>query len=92
VRRRRQRGDPLADFPAELSEFDAKEWAAPGEDPSEADWSSQHGDPVRSSDWYRCRQRYSAALHAWFDGHPDADFLTWIQARRERRRARLGAS
>lgn len=91
ARFRRKGPDPLASLPAELDTFDPREWAAPGEDPSEAEWLSQYGDPKRAADWWACHQRHSAALTDWFKQNPDADFLTWIRGRRARRRAAGGS-
>jgi len=78
--------DPLESMPAELAEFDAKEWAAPGEYPDEAAWMSQNPGQG-GADWSRCRCRYSDALHAWFAEHPEASFLVWVNTKRARRRA-----
>lgn len=88
MRRRRARvADPLAAMPAELDEFDPREWAAPGEDPSEAEWLRGAGrDQRRSDDYRRCYERHSTALHAWFGEHPGASFLDWIRGKRARRR------
>jgi hypothetical protein len=78
-------------MPAELRDFDPREWAAPGEEPDEAAWPGFPDD-----DWYRrefdrihCHQRYTAELIAWFDAHPDADFLEWINGKRAVRRSSL---
>ena len=70
-------------MPAELQEFDAKEWAAPGEQPDEALWMSRWGD---DGTYHRCQRRYGDALKAWFDAHPDASFIDWINTKRARRR------
>lgn len=85
MRRRRVPGPrPWEAMPAELQDFDAREWAAPGEEPSEAAWMSC--EPGESgADYFRCRTRYSEALHAWFGEHPEASFLEWINTKRARR-------
>jgi hypothetical protein len=72
--------DPLEDMPAELCEFDPREWAVPGEEPDYDRWRSLAGD-----DDCRCHRRYTDAPTAWFRAHPDANFLDWIRARRARR-------
>jgi hypothetical protein len=72
-------------MPAELDEFDAREWALPGEEPDEAAWMSLTPGEA-GADWYRCSRRHGAALVAWFDAHPEADFLDWIRGKRARRR------
>jgi len=81
VKRRRARGDPLASIPAELDEFDPREWAAPGEDPDYATWHAVGPADRRGMDYYACSQWHQRALLAWFDAHPQADFLTWINRR-----------
>jgi hypothetical protein len=82
--RRRPEGDPYAEMPAELAEFDAREWAAPGETPDGNAFAA--GDWDSTWDYYRCHDRYTGALIAWFDGHPDADFIEFLRERRARRR------
>jgi hypothetical protein len=69
--RRRPAGDPYAEMPAELAEFDPLEWARPGETP-EAD-GFQSGNWQGTWDHYHCHDRYTKALIAWFDEHPEAD-------------------
>ena len=73
-------------MPAALQLFDAREWAVPGEEPSEAAWGSQVPGTA-GADWYRCHSRYIAAVSDWFDVHPEADFLVWLNTKRARRRA-----
>jgi hypothetical protein len=86
---RRPRPSPLATMPAELRDYDPREWARPGEDPT-GGWpgtaNASPADYQRMEDRSRCHQRYSAALHAWFTAHPDADFIEWINTKRARRR------
>jgi len=75
ARHRHPGADPLASMPAGLAEFDPEEWALVGEE----------------LDYERCHRRYTDALLAWFAEHPDASFLTWIRAKRARRRAAGGS-
>jgi hypothetical protein len=88
ARHRRAGADPLASMPAELAEFDPKEWALPGEHPDYERWASREWDG-----WVydRCHRRYTDALMAWFAEHPEASFLIWIRAKRARRRAAGGS-
>jgi hypothetical protein len=86
--RKRPARDPLTLLPAELDEFDPREWTGPGEDPSYEAWHVLGpGGSQQATDYWACRQRYSAALHGWFDAHPEASFLTWIRGKRARRLA-----
>jgi hypothetical protein len=70
-------------MPAELAGFDAREWAAPGETPD----GNAHaaGDWASTWDYFRCHDRYTTALIAWFDAHPEADFIEFLRERRARR-------
>jgi hypothetical protein len=86
ARWRRDGPDPLASMPAAIAEFDAKEWAAPGETPDGNGFS--RGDWASTWDYYRAHGRYCEAMVAWFDAHPDADFLDWLRGKRVRRRER----
>jgi len=81
--RRRPAGDPYAEMPAELAEFDAREWAAPGETPDGNAFAA--GDWDSTWDYYRCHDRYTTALIAWFDAHPEAGFIEFLRERRARR-------
>jgi hypothetical protein len=80
---RKREADPYAGMPAELAAFDAREWAAPGETPD--------GNAHMAGDWestwayYRCHDRYTEALIAWFDANPEADFIEFLRERRARR-------
>jgi hypothetical protein len=77
--------DPLASMPAELAEFDAREWALPGEFPDGE--GHMRGDWQATWDYIHCHRRYCDATTAWFAAHPDANFLDWINSKRARRRA-----
>jgi hypothetical protein len=69
-------------MPAALREFDAREWAAPGEVPDRDDTvMPQQG----IWDYHRCWLRYSGAFDAWFDAHPEATALEFLRERRARR-------
>lgn len=81
--RRRPAGDPYAEMPAELAEFDAREWAAPGETPDGNAFAG--GDWDSTWDYYHCHDRYTTALIAWFDAHPEAGFIEFLRERRARR-------
>jgi hypothetical protein len=83
--RRRPTGDPCAEMPAELREFDALEWAAPGETPDGNAFAS--GDWDSTWDYHRCHGRYTKALIAWFDEHPAADFIEFLRERRAARQS-----
>ena len=81
--RRRPADDPYAEMPAELAEFDAREWATPGETPDGNAFAAGNWDST--CDYYRCHDRYTGALIAWFDEHPDAGFIEFLRERRARR-------
>jgi hypothetical protein len=83
--RRRPTGDPYAEMPAELREFDALEWAAPGETPDGNAFAS--GDWDSTWDYHRCHGRYTKALIAWFDEHPAAAFIEFLRERRAARQS-----
>ena len=85
-RRRKPAPDPLASLPAELAEFDCKEWARPGEVPDERGFDT--GNVKGGWDYHHARRRYSDALNSWFDQHPDASFLEWLRAKEYRARGR----
>lgn len=83
--RHRRRGalPPWAAMPAELQDFDPKEWALEGETPDADAWRS--GDWSSTWDYHHCHRRYTSAMTAWFDAHPEASFLEWINTKRARR-------
>jgi hypothetical protein len=76
-RRRRVTVDPLDGMPAELRVYDDKEWAAPGERPCANGFA--FGDWAATWDHHRAHARYCKALVAWFDAHPDADCIPFLQ-------------
>jgi hypothetical protein len=73
-------------MPAELAEFDPREWAAPGEEPDAHGFDT--GNTVGGWDHDRAQKRYHAALRAWFDAHPGADWIEWLKAKEYRARGR----
>jgi len=65
-------------MPAELRVFGPLEWAEPGERPDAG--GHARGDWDATWDYYRCHERYTGALLAWFDDHPDADIIEFLRA------------
>jgi hypothetical protein len=73
-------------MPAELAVFDMKEWAAPGERPAPDGFRA--GDWDATWDYHRAHNRYCAAMVAWFDAHPEADCIEFLQRQERAARAR----
>jgi hypothetical protein len=65
-------------MPPWVARFDAWQWAEPGERPDPD--GCRRDDWEATWDYYRCHRRYTTVMLAWFDDHPDADIIAFLQA------------